>query len=164
MRDVKCYQGKEIVRGCDPLLKPVAKQTCDLQACPTQPPGNNVYIKFQCAVLLTLVIVSWFCRFISIVFLHILIWTLTSKSAFERVHIWTLSEYCSPITKIGVPLIQEWRWHGSNSSLFVLLVNSIPVESLWKTMQHCTEKHSEMFSGNIPSMLHHSGDSCGPLD
>ncbi|XP_078282076.1 ADAMTS-like protein 2 [Rhinoraja longicauda] len=41
MRDVKCYQGKEIVRGCDPLLKPVAKQTCDLQACPTQPPDDS---------------------------------------------------------------------------------------------------------------------------
>ncbi|XP_051893437.1 ADAMTS-like protein 2 [Pristis pectinata] len=41
MRDVKCYQGKEIVRGCDPLLKPVAKQSCDLQACPTQPPDDS---------------------------------------------------------------------------------------------------------------------------
>ncbi|XP_060697223.1 ADAMTS-like protein 2 [Hemiscyllium ocellatum] len=41
MRDVKCYQGKEIVRGCDPLLKPVAKQSCELQACPTQPPDDS---------------------------------------------------------------------------------------------------------------------------
>ncbi|XP_069788236.1 ADAMTS-like protein 2 isoform X2 [Narcine bancroftii] len=41
MRDVKCYQGKEIVRGCDPLLKPVAKQSCDLQACPTEPPDDS---------------------------------------------------------------------------------------------------------------------------
>ncbi|XP_067867928.1 ADAMTS-like protein 2 [Heterodontus francisci] len=41
MRDVKCYQGKEIVRGCDPLLKPVTKQSCDLQACPTQPPDDS---------------------------------------------------------------------------------------------------------------------------
>ncbi|XP_078082248.1 tetratricopeptide repeat domain 16 [Mustelus asterias] len=41
MRDVKCYQGKEIVRGCDPLLKPVAKQSCDLQVCPTQPPDDS---------------------------------------------------------------------------------------------------------------------------
>lgn len=41
MRDVKCYQGRELVRGCDPLTKPVAKQTCTLQPCPTEPPGNN---------------------------------------------------------------------------------------------------------------------------
>uniref|UniRef100_A0A8C3QY16 ADAMTS like 2 n=1 Tax=Cyanoderma ruficeps TaxID=181631 RepID=A0A8C3QY16_9PASS len=41
MRDVKCYQGKDIVRGCDPLVKPVGKQTCDLQPCPTEPPGDN---------------------------------------------------------------------------------------------------------------------------
>ncbi|MED6290192.1 ADAMTS-like protein 2, partial [Characodon lateralis] len=41
MRDVKCYQGRELVRGCDPLTKPVAKQTCTLQACPTEPPGKE---------------------------------------------------------------------------------------------------------------------------
>ncbi|XP_072345052.1 ADAMTS-like protein 2 isoform X1 [Scyliorhinus torazame] len=41
MRDVKCYQGKEIVRGCDPLLKPVAKLSCDLLTCPTQPPDDS---------------------------------------------------------------------------------------------------------------------------
>ncbi|XP_042642878.1 ADAMTS-like protein 2 isoform X5 [Tyto alba] len=41
MRDVKCYQGKDIVRGCDPLMKPVGKQTCDLQPCPTEPPDDS---------------------------------------------------------------------------------------------------------------------------
>jgi len=41
MRDVKCYQGRELVRGCDPLTKPVAKQTCTLQPCPTEPPGST---------------------------------------------------------------------------------------------------------------------------
>ncbi|KAF7237222.1 ADAMTS-like protein 2 [Varanus komodoensis] len=41
MRDVKCYQGKDLVRGCDPLIKPVGKQTCDLQPCPTEPPDDN---------------------------------------------------------------------------------------------------------------------------
>ncbi|XP_066510787.1 LOW QUALITY PROTEIN: ADAMTS-like protein 2 [Hoplias malabaricus] len=41
MRDVKCYQGRELVRGCDPLTKPVNKQTCALQACPTEPPDEN---------------------------------------------------------------------------------------------------------------------------
>ncbi|KAJ8006063.1 hypothetical protein DPEC_G00124370 [Dallia pectoralis] len=39
MRDVKCYQARDIVRGCDPLTKPVAKQTCALQPCPTEAPG-----------------------------------------------------------------------------------------------------------------------------
>ncbi|XP_041756650.1 ADAMTS-like protein 2 isoform X3 [Coregonus clupeaformis] len=41
MRDVKCYQAREIVRGCDPLTKPVAKQTCALQPCPTEPPDER---------------------------------------------------------------------------------------------------------------------------
>ncbi|XP_077162842.1 ADAMTS-like protein 2 isoform X3 [Paroedura picta] len=41
MRDVKCYQGRDLVRGCDPLVKPVGKQTCDLQPCPTEPPDDN---------------------------------------------------------------------------------------------------------------------------
>ncbi|KAL7839703.1 hypothetical protein SRHO_G00263610 [Serrasalmus rhombeus] len=41
MRDVKCYQGRELVRGCDPLTKPVNKQTCALQPCPTEPPDEN---------------------------------------------------------------------------------------------------------------------------
>ncbi|KAL0979609.1 hypothetical protein UPYG_G00187240 [Umbra pygmaea] len=41
MRDVKCYQGREMVRGCDPLTKPVAKQTCALQPCPTEPPDES---------------------------------------------------------------------------------------------------------------------------
>nr|XP_033816960.1 ADAMTS-like protein 2 isoform X2 [Geotrypetes seraphini] len=41
MRDVKCYQGQDIVRGCDPLVKPVSKQTCDLLPCPTEPPDDS---------------------------------------------------------------------------------------------------------------------------
>ncbi|KAB0394055.1 hypothetical protein E2I00_001759, partial [Balaenoptera physalus] len=41
MRDVKCYQGTDIVRGCDPLVKPVGRQACDLQPCPTEPPGEG---------------------------------------------------------------------------------------------------------------------------
>uniref|UniRef100_A0A8C7MGF5 ADAMTS like 2 n=2 Tax=Oncorhynchus kisutch TaxID=8019 RepID=A0A8C7MGF5_ONCKI len=41
MRDVKCYQAREIVRGCDSLTKPVAKQTCALQPCPTEPPDES---------------------------------------------------------------------------------------------------------------------------
>uniref|UniRef100_A0A8C6WSC9 ADAMTS-like 2 n=1 Tax=Neogobius melanostomus TaxID=47308 RepID=A0A8C6WSC9_9GOBI len=31
----------ELVRGCDPLTKPVSKQTCTLQACPTEPPDES---------------------------------------------------------------------------------------------------------------------------
>ncbi|CAG09662.1 unnamed protein product, partial [Tetraodon nigroviridis] len=41
MRDVKCYQARELVRGCDPLTKPVSKQTCTLQPCPTEPPDES---------------------------------------------------------------------------------------------------------------------------
>lgn len=41
VRDVKCYQGTDIVRGCDPLVKPVGRQACDLQPCPTEPPGER---------------------------------------------------------------------------------------------------------------------------
>lgn len=41
MRDVKCYQGTDIVRGCDPLVKPVGRQACDLLPCPTEPPGEG---------------------------------------------------------------------------------------------------------------------------
>ncbi|XP_056395971.1 ADAMTS-like protein 2 [Hyla sarda] len=41
MRDVKCFQGRDIVRGCDLLVKPIGKQTCDLQPCPTDPPDDS---------------------------------------------------------------------------------------------------------------------------
>ncbi|XP_062938647.1 ADAMTS-like protein 2 [Cynocephalus volans] len=41
MRDVKCYQGTEIVRGCDPLVKPESKEYCDLDPCPTEPPDDS---------------------------------------------------------------------------------------------------------------------------
>ncbi|KAM6182886.1 ADAMTS-like protein 2 [Erethizon dorsatum] len=41
MRDVKCYQGTDIVRGCDPLVKPVGRQACDVQPCPTEPPDDS---------------------------------------------------------------------------------------------------------------------------
>uniref|UniRef100_A0A5F9C8C3 PLAC domain-containing protein n=1 Tax=Oryctolagus cuniculus TaxID=9986 RepID=A0A5F9C8C3_RABIT len=41
MQDVKCYKGTDIVRGCDPLVKPVGRQACDLQPCPTEPPDDS---------------------------------------------------------------------------------------------------------------------------
>lgn len=53
---MKCYQGKDIVRGCDPLVKPVGKQTCDLQPCPTEPPGEHplvFYFPLPPSLLLT---------------------------------------------------------------------------------------------------------------
>ncbi|XP_074545032.1 ADAMTS-like protein 2 isoform X2 [Halichoeres trimaculatus] len=42
VREVKCYQGEELVtRGhsCDSALKPEARQSCELQSCPTQAPA-----------------------------------------------------------------------------------------------------------------------------
>lgn len=41
VREVKCYQGDELVtRGnsCPSALKPEARQSCELQSCPTAPP------------------------------------------------------------------------------------------------------------------------------
>ncbi|KAM3865652.1 ADAMTS-like protein 2 [Diretmus argenteus] len=41
VREVKCYQGEELVtRGhsCDSALKPEARQSCELQSCPTEAP------------------------------------------------------------------------------------------------------------------------------
>lgn len=41
VREVKCYQGDELVtRGhsCDSALKPDARQSCEVQSCPTEPP------------------------------------------------------------------------------------------------------------------------------
>uniref|UniRef100_A0A3B4GWJ3 ADAMTS-like protein 2 n=1 Tax=Pundamilia nyererei TaxID=303518 RepID=A0A3B4GWJ3_9CICH len=42
VREVKCYQGEELVtRGhsCDSALKPETKQSCEIQSCPTEAPG-----------------------------------------------------------------------------------------------------------------------------
>ncbi|XP_041659708.1 ADAMTS-like protein 2 isoform X4 [Cheilinus undulatus] len=42
VREVKCYQGEELVtRGhsCDSALKPEARQSCEIQSCPTEPPA-----------------------------------------------------------------------------------------------------------------------------
>ncbi|XP_067331422.1 ADAMTS-like protein 2 isoform X2 [Channa argus] len=43
VREVKCYQGEELVtRGhsCDSALKPKARQSCEIQKCPTEPPAS----------------------------------------------------------------------------------------------------------------------------
>lgn len=44
VREVKCYQGEELVtRGhsCDSALKPEARQSCEIQSCPTEAPGTE---------------------------------------------------------------------------------------------------------------------------
>uniref|UniRef100_A0AAR2IZN6 PLAC domain-containing protein n=1 Tax=Pygocentrus nattereri TaxID=42514 RepID=A0AAR2IZN6_PYGNA len=38
VREVKCYQGEEIGHSCDSALKPQARQSCEVQACPTEAP------------------------------------------------------------------------------------------------------------------------------
>uniref|UniRef100_A0A452I5L1 PLAC domain-containing protein n=1 Tax=Gopherus agassizii TaxID=38772 RepID=A0A452I5L1_9SAUR len=40
LREVKCYQGDALGHGCDPAFKPDAKQTCQLQVCPTEAPED----------------------------------------------------------------------------------------------------------------------------
>lgn len=41
VREVRCYQGEEIGHSCDSTLKPQARQSCEVQACPTEAPGNT---------------------------------------------------------------------------------------------------------------------------
>ncbi|KAG7457187.1 hypothetical protein MATL_G00243790 [Megalops atlanticus] len=42
VREVKCYQGEEVGHSCDSALKPEARQTCEVQACPTEAPADDV--------------------------------------------------------------------------------------------------------------------------
>ncbi|KAK2831632.1 hypothetical protein Q7C36_016718 [Tachysurus vachellii] len=42
VREVKCYQGEEIGHSCDSTLKPQARQSCEVQACPTEAPAEDV--------------------------------------------------------------------------------------------------------------------------
>lgn len=44
VREVKCYQGEELVtRGhsCISALRPEARQSCEIQSCPTEAPGTK---------------------------------------------------------------------------------------------------------------------------
>ncbi|XP_072547105.1 ADAMTS-like protein 2 [Salminus brasiliensis] len=41
VREVKCYQGEEIGHSCDSVLKPQARQSCEVQACPTEAPAED---------------------------------------------------------------------------------------------------------------------------
>uniref|UniRef100_A0A8B9QB90 PLAC domain-containing protein n=1 Tax=Apteryx owenii TaxID=8824 RepID=A0A8B9QB90_APTOW len=40
LREVKCYQGEALGQGCDPTSKPEARQSCQLQPCPTEAPDD----------------------------------------------------------------------------------------------------------------------------
>ncbi|TSN03382.1 ADAMTS-like protein 2 [Bagarius yarrelli] len=42
VREVRCYQGEEIGHSCDSTLKPQARQSCEVQACPTEAPAEDV--------------------------------------------------------------------------------------------------------------------------
>ncbi|XP_053095589.1 ADAMTS-like protein 2 isoform X3 [Pangasianodon hypophthalmus] len=42
VREVRCYQGEEIGHSCDSTMKPQARQSCEVQACPTEAPAEDV--------------------------------------------------------------------------------------------------------------------------
>ncbi|XP_049455336.1 ADAMTS-like protein 2 isoform X1 [Epinephelus fuscoguttatus] len=51
VREVKCYQGEELVtRGhsCDSALRPEARQSCEIQSCPTEAPAASVAVEDSC--------------------------------------------------------------------------------------------------------------------
>uniref|UniRef100_A0A672T1G4 ADAMTS-like protein 2 n=1 Tax=Sinocyclocheilus grahami TaxID=75366 RepID=A0A672T1G4_SINGR len=41
VREVKCYQGEELGHSCDSTLRPVARQSCEVQPCTTEPPAED---------------------------------------------------------------------------------------------------------------------------
>ncbi|XP_069497567.1 ADAMTS-like protein 2 isoform X3 [Ambystoma mexicanum] len=65
VREVKCYQGEQLVQGCDPQSKPEDKQMCDLQPCPTESPGEDCEDKAtaNCVLVLRVKLCShWYYR------------------------------------------------------------------------------------------------------
>ncbi|XP_027724171.1 ADAMTS-like protein 2 [Vombatus ursinus] len=65
LREVKCYQGEELGQGCDPNSKPEAKQTCQVQLCPTEAPGDDCEDKAtaNCALVLKVKLcMHWYYR------------------------------------------------------------------------------------------------------
>ncbi|XP_044531792.1 ADAMTS-like protein 2 [Gracilinanus agilis] len=65
LREVKCYQGEELGQGCDPTSKPEAKQTCQVQPCPTEVPGEDCEDKAtaNCALVLKVKLCThWYYR------------------------------------------------------------------------------------------------------
>ncbi|NXF66357.1 ATL2 protein, partial [Ciccaba nigrolineata] len=65
LREVKCYQGEALAQGCDPTSKPEARQTCQLQPCPTEPPEEDCEDKAtaNCVLVLKVKLCShWYYR------------------------------------------------------------------------------------------------------
>ncbi|XP_062973184.1 ADAMTS-like protein 2 [Elgaria multicarinata webbii] len=64
-REVKCYQGEALGQGCEPASKPEAKQTCQLQLCPTDAPDEDCEDKVtaNCVLVLKVKLCShWYYR------------------------------------------------------------------------------------------------------
>ncbi|NXR33284.1 ATL2 protein, partial [Zosterops hypoxanthus] len=65
LREVKCYQGEALAQGCDPSAKPEARQTCQLQTCPTEAPEDACEDKAtaNCVLVLKVKLCShWYYR------------------------------------------------------------------------------------------------------
>ncbi|NWR29506.1 ATL2 protein, partial [Tachuris rubrigastra] len=65
LREVKCYQGEALAQGCDPTSKPEARQTCQLQPCPTEAPEDTCEDKVtaNCVLVLKVKLCShWYYR------------------------------------------------------------------------------------------------------
>ncbi|XP_072494284.1 ADAMTS-like protein 2 [Notamacropus eugenii] len=65
LREVKCYQGEELGQGCDLSSKPEAKQTCQVQVCPTEAPDEDCEDKAtaNCALVLKVKLCThWYYR------------------------------------------------------------------------------------------------------
>ncbi|NXG25309.1 ATL2 protein, partial [Grallaria varia] len=65
LREVKCYQGDALAQGCDPTSKPEARQTCQLQPCPTEAPEDTCEDKAtaNCVLVLKVKLCShWYYR------------------------------------------------------------------------------------------------------
>ncbi|KFP79965.1 ADAMTS-like 2, partial [Acanthisitta chloris] len=65
LREVKCYQGEALAQGCDLTSKPEARQTCQLQPCPTEAPEDDCEDKAtaNCVLVLKVKLCShWYYR------------------------------------------------------------------------------------------------------
>ncbi|NXX48976.1 ATL2 protein, partial [Tricholaema leucomelas] len=65
LREVKCYQGEALAQGCDLASKPEARQTCQLQPCPTEAPEEDCEDKVtaNCVLVLKVKLCShWYYR------------------------------------------------------------------------------------------------------
>ncbi|NWQ62523.1 ATL2 protein, partial [Neopipo cinnamomea] len=65
LREVKCYQGEVLAQGCDPTSKPEARQTCQVQPCPTEAPEDTCEDKAtaNCVLVLKVKLCShWYYR------------------------------------------------------------------------------------------------------